>query len=153
MATLLWSSIFVFLIAELVFTLILVIPVGPSARNWICRKVFKWKLEDHFRTPLIGIGIGLSLAMLDCISSLNYLFEIQREDGHLHMLDREKEYKTERNLYLCGFALTLLFVIGRLLHLMEEHVILEDEYEQVKQAMVHGNNNTKLSASNGGGGR
>ena len=137
MASLVWTSIFIFLICEIVFTIILVIPVPRTVRNWICRKVFKWKLEDHFKMPLIGVGVGLGFALLDCISSLKYLYEIEREDGghdYMSIHEREKEYKTERNLYLCGFAFTLLFVIGRLLDLMEEHVQLEDELVECQKS-------------------
>ena len=50
----------------------------------------------------------------------------------MHQLDKEKEYKTERNLYLAGFALTLLFVIGRITDLMQEHADLEIDLEKVR---------------------
>jgi hypothetical protein len=50
----------------------------------------------------------------------------------MYQLDKEKEYKTERNIYLAGFALTLLFVIGRLTDLMQEHADLEDELEKIR---------------------
>ncbi|KAL3915602.1 MAG: hypothetical protein SGILL_005573 [Bacillariaceae sp.] len=49
-------------------------------------------------------------------------------------LDREKQYKTERNMYLSGFAIALLFVIGRITDLMQEHAELETELENKRLA-------------------
>jgi hypothetical protein len=55
------------------------------------------------------------------------------EEAHLiKHLDKEKEYKTQRNLYLSGFALTLIFVIGRITDLMQEHADLEDELHKLQ---------------------
>merc|ERR1711933_592951 len=50
-----------------------------------------------------------------------------------HIL-KEKEYKAGRNLYLAGFALTLLFVIGRITELMQEHAELTGKIENLKLA-------------------
>lgn len=55
-----------------------------------------------------------------------------RNDALIHQIDKEREYKTERNMYLAGFALTLLFVIGRITDLMQEHVDLEDDLERIR---------------------
>ena len=38
-----------------------------------------------------------------------------------------------RNLYLAAFAFTLLFVIGRLTDLMQEHAELEDELDSIRE--------------------
>ena len=46
---------------------------------------------------------------------------------HVMHHEKEKKYKAERNMYLTGFALTLVFVIGRICKLMQEHVELENE--------------------------
>jgi hypothetical protein len=55
------------------------------------------------------------------------------EEAHLvKHLDKEREYKTQRNLYLSGFALTLIFVIGRITDLMQEHVDLEDDLQKLR---------------------
>ena len=37
-------------------------------------------------------------------------------------------------MYLTGFALTLLFVIGRITQLMQENVEMEEETERVKNS-------------------
>mmetsp|Transcript_21118 Transcript_21118/g.47690 ORF Transcript_21118/g.47690 Transcript_21118/m.47690 type:complete len:97 (-) Transcript_21118:353-643(-) len=47
---------------------------------------------------------------------------------------KEKEYKAARNMYLVGFALTLLFVIGRITELMHEHAQLQGRLENLRLA-------------------
>jgi hypothetical protein len=47
-------------------------------------------------------------------------------------LDKEQEYKTECNIYLAGFALMLLFVIGQITNLMQEHAELDDDLEKIR---------------------
>ena len=52
------------------------------------------------------------------------------------MHDKERKYKSERNIYLAGFALTLLFAIGRIATLLRESVELHDEAERLKKALA-----------------
>jgi hypothetical protein len=145
MRSFLWTSIFVLLMFELVLTLILVLPVPRKVRNWICMKVSKLELKKRLRLPLTGIFFALSFALLD---TTNYLQQIylkengderqQRERLLDNAIDRhlikEKEYRTGRNMYLVGFALTLLFVIGRITELMQEHAELEERVERLTTA-------------------
>jgi hypothetical protein len=56
----------------------------------------------------------------------------QQHERVYHAQDKERKYKSERNMYLAGFSLTLLFVIGRILKLMQESVELEEEKDRVK---------------------
>ena len=49
--------------------------------------------------------------------------------------DKERKYKSERNMYLAGFALTLLFVIGRITTLLAESVELHEETERVEKQL------------------
>jgi hypothetical protein len=147
MASILWTSVFVLLCLELALTLILVIPVPHKMRNWICRKVSKLDLKHRLKKPLWFTAIALGFALLDCVSFLQTIFSKEKEaherssshpysysgeEGLLHQIDKEQEYRTERNIYLAGFALTLLFVIGRITDLMQEHADLEDELEKIR---------------------
>eukprot|EP00934_Nitzschia_sp_Nitz4_P003489 Nitzschia sp. Nitz4//scaffold106_size73319//21810//22349//NITZ4_005731-RA/size73319-processed-gene-0.39-mRNA-1//1//CDS//3329532505//3479//frame0 len=147
MASFLWTSVFVFLLLELGLTTILVLPVPRKLRNWICRQATKLDLKEKLKPALWGIGAALAIALLDCLSLLNFLFAVEhdahdrylyqgggRSDALLFQIDKEKEYKTERNIYLTGFALTLLFVIGRITDLMQEHVELEDDLQKARAA-------------------
>lgn len=152
-ASFLWTSVFIFFILELALTLILVIPVPRKFRNWICREVSKLDLKHHLHIPLICVGFALGLTLLDSLSFLQLIFAEEKEDhdntlnhgyneyvsaasiGDYEMLrhhEKEKEYRTERNAYLAGFALTLIFVIGRITDLMQEHVELEDDLEKLR---------------------
>lgn len=88
--------------------------------------------------PFLFIGLALSFALMDCYSSLEFIFSVEKEAGRRHesSLNKQKEFKAERNMYLAGFALTLIFVIGRLTDLMQEHVELEDECEQARRGKL-----------------
>jgi Bap31/Bap29 transmembrane region len=129
---------------EIVLTVILVIPVPRSWRNIICLEVSKLHVKQRLQIPLTFLVIGMFLAFLDALNYLLYLWDVKgederhrsfrsAEDAHIvRQLDKEKEYKTERNLYLSGFAIALLFAIGRLTDLMQEHAELEQELEKMR---------------------
>mmetsp|Transcript_1619 Transcript_1619/g.2491 ORF Transcript_1619/g.2491 Transcript_1619/m.2491 type:complete len:80 (-) Transcript_1619:655-894(-) len=44
-------------------------------------------------------------------------------------LDRERRFRAQRNLYLSGFALTLLFVIIRLVQMIRSNIRLTEEVQ------------------------
>jgi B-cell receptor-associated protein 31 len=152
MASLVWMSVFLILAIELVITLILVVPVPRKIRNLIAKKIFKFDLGDRLKTPIMFIGIALGLALMESYFThqriMTRIIE-EQEAGvtapshHSHdyfypgLHDRERKYKSERNLYLAGFALTLLFVIGRLAVLLQESVELHEEIDRV-EAMTTG---------------
>jgi hypothetical protein len=135
MATVVWTCVFLLLLLELAFTFVLVLPVPRKFRNALCRQVSKLNLKERMFLPFLFIGMALSFALIDCCSNLEFIFAVEEEagQGHESSLDKQQEFKTERNMYLAGFALTLLFVIGRLAGLMQEHVELEDECEQARR--------------------
>jgi len=126
-------------------TLVLSIPAPRKIRNGVCRVATKLQLKERLKPYLWGIGVALGVALFDCLSLLNFILEDERESKYSHHMyggsahdhlhhQKEKEYKTERNIYLAGFALTLLFVIGRITDLMQEHVELEDDLVKAEEA-------------------
>jgi hypothetical protein len=143
MRSLVWTGVFVFLMFEIGFTLLLAVPIPRKWRNWLCMEVSKLEVKKRLKMPLTFVGFSLFFALLD---SVNYLVMIMRrgedekdrrygspEDRILvRQVEKEKEYKTERNLYLAGFALTLIFVIGRMTDLMQEHAELEADLEKMR---------------------
>jgi len=146
MASLIWTSVFFFLIAELFVTLVLVIPVPRKIRNYLARKVISpLKLGERLSKPILFVGIGLVFAFLESYFAHGRIVArmveeyggtswVHRGDPHTahdHMHDKERKYKAERNMYLAGFSFTLLFVIGRLTQLMQESVELEAECERI----------------------
>mmetsp|Transcript_15664 Transcript_15664/g.43383 ORF Transcript_15664/g.43383 Transcript_15664/m.43383 type:complete len:166 (-) Transcript_15664:2466-2963(-) len=144
MRSFLWTSVFVFLMAELVVTMILVIPVPRKIRNWICQKVSKLGLKERLKMPLIGIFFALLFALVDSINFLSQIYQKEGDERNGNSsefgssfdrhLTKEKEYRAGRNIYLVGFALTLLFVIGRITELIEENVELEGRIENLQLA-------------------
>ena len=52
------------------------------------------------------------------------------------MHDKERRYKSERNMYLSAFALTLLFVIGRIASLLRESVDLHKEATRLEKELA-----------------
>ena len=147
MRSLLWTAVFVVLVIELCLTLILVIPVPRKIRSKIALSVSKLELKKRLQTPLMMIFVVLALALMDTVNFLAGIHTKKEEERQLHMeqrveinpIDRhilkEKEYKAERNLYLTAFALTLLFVIGRITELTQEHAELEGKIENLKLAV------------------
>lgn len=146
MASITWTAVFALLLVELVVTIILVVPVPRRIRNWIARKfIFKFHLGEQFSKVVWLLAIGLVLALGESYHAVNHMLEKleQQEEqdmtvgahghGHHHHQEKQKLYKAERNMYLAGFALTLLFVIARILQLMQESVELEEEVDFLKR--------------------
>ena len=163
MASLIWSSIFILLCIEIVITIILVVPVPRKIRNYIAREIFQFSLGDKLTKPLIFIGVALGMALVESYFTHERIVQRLREeeyniagggygDHHVHshshhphhFHDRERKYKTERNMYLTGFALTLLFVIGRITQLMQESVELESDIDALKAS-----DETKVNSTEG----
>jgi hypothetical protein len=145
MPSLIWNTVYLFLLSELALTAILVVPVPRKIRNSIARKICKFKLGERIAKPVLFAGFVLAFAMTDSyLKHEHVLNRIEEEHaaGNIHTLghehyfhghDKEKKYKAERNMYLAGFSLTLLFVIGRITQLMQENVELEEEAGHSKQ--------------------
>jgi len=154
-----WTGVFCLLMLELGLTLILVIPVPRKIRNWICLKVSKLELKKRLRIPLTGLFFALLFALLDTTNYLAHIYTTKEGDPNGHPaashgglpnpidrhLIKEKEYRAGRNIYLVGFALTLLFVIGRITELMQEHAELEGKIENLRlAASMMGNDETAI---------
>jgi hypothetical protein len=142
MPSLIWGSIFLLLILELVVTFALALPVPRKIRNVLAREIFKFHVGDKLRKPILYVGIALFLALMESYFSHRRLVNRMMEehgvssyshDIAFHPHDKERKYKAERNMYLAGFSLTLLFVIGRITTLMQESVELEEETERVRK--------------------
>lgn len=134
---------------ELVITLILVVPVPLKIRNFIAKEIFKFHLADRLKTPILFVGVALGLALMESYFTHQRIMARILEEQEAGVLpshstahydhfypglhDRERKYKSERNMYLSGFALTLLFVIGRLAVLLQESVELHEEIDRVER--------------------
>lgn len=152
MASITWTGVFALLVVELFITFILVVPVPRRIRNFIARNfIFRFQLGgEAVSKTLLFLAFALMLALVESYFSVQRMMEklttLDEQDAvagalahgvhhHGHYHDKQKLYRAERNMYLAGFALTLLFVIGRLLQLMQESVQLEDELELVRKPL------------------
>ena len=137
MASLVWTAVYLLLLVELAIVFILVIPMP---RRWhhslVARPIRHFRLGERLAKPVLFLGIALAVALAE--SFLHHQRIVQRlamdqqqmngnniepHREHLHHVhDKERKYKAERNMYLAGFALTLIFVIGRITQLMQESV-------------------------------
>eukprot|EP00540_Astrosyne_radiata_P018666 CAMPEP_0116844954 /NCGR_PEP_ID=MMETSP0418-20121206/12991_1 /TAXON_ID=1158023 /ORGANISM="Astrosyne radiata, Strain 13vi08-1A" /LENGTH=175 /DNA_ID=CAMNT_0004475997 /DNA_START=27 /DNA_END=554 /DNA_ORIENTATION=+ len=146
MASLVWSSVWLFLMIELVFTLILVIPVPRRIRNLIARRISRLHVGDRIRTPALFVALSLGFALVESMSSLRTVEQRLHESRNLdlsyekerHIVEvlRERKFRAQRNMYLAGFSFTLMFVIVRIVQLMKESIDLEDECERVRNQLA-----------------
>lgn len=146
MATIVWMSIFLLLILELFVTLLLVLPLPRTVRKFLARKIFTYHLAERLRFIARFLLLGLILAVSDAINGIRYLekreqlgetnsstYQGSQSDYVQSSLGKQRKFRAERNLYLSGFALTLGFVIIRLVELMQEVVNFEDERDDLKK--------------------
>mmetsp|Transcript_11394 Transcript_11394/g.17488 ORF Transcript_11394/g.17488 Transcript_11394/m.17488 type:complete len:187 (+) Transcript_11394:133-693(+) len=152
MASIIWTTVWWFLMVELVIVLILVIPVPRKVRNALARPVSRLRLGDRFSKIGLFVTIGLTFALIESISSIQALQERQKLEHELdhagiggggtehdrifHDLDRQRKFRAERNMYLAAFSLTLQFVIMRLCQLMQESVESDEEIKRLTTAIA-----------------
>jgi hypothetical protein len=142
MASVVWSGLFLFLVFELAIVAILVLPWPSRVRRYIAAKVHLLKLGPRLRVVAQWILLALFAAIAESINTLTR-FHIREEQpadsgenamdaqaGYIEVsMEKQRMFRAERNLYLAGFALTLLVVIKRIVELMEFSHNLEMDRE------------------------
>ena len=150
--SIIWTSIFGIGCLEWLVVCGLVVPLPRSLRRVLATLCGNnWpSMGDTLRKPLTYLGVALSLALVESIVTRQRLVARRQlwEGGeasslssgdpyhhhhHVHSHDKERQFRAERNMYLAGFTLTLLFVIGRITTLMQESVELEEEVERLQK--------------------
>jgi signal transduction histidine kinase len=142
MASLVWTSVYLLLLVELAIVTILVIPIPRRLRNILAKFIQQFNLGARLAKPVLFIGVALAFALVESYYHHQRIVDrldlekrehggMSREHEHTwHVHDKERKYKAERNMYLAGFALTLIFVIGRITQLMQESVELEEKINE-----------------------
>jgi len=137
-----WTLVATFLYTEIAVVIILLLPfISPTRWNTIFQsnaiKTFKSTSHYYFR---FSVGI-LFLLFVDAIRSVrHYTAPMEANHGHhdgplAEMQYHMKLFRGQRNLYICGFALFLVFVIRRLVVLLAEQANLIAQKEAaLKQA-------------------
>jgi B-cell receptor-associated protein 31 len=119
-----WTFLATFLYCELVVVVLLLLPF-LSPVTW--QKFFKSRLAKAFAAGakyyFNFIICVFGLLFLDSIRELRKYSNIETKDlaqphaeAHAHM----KQFRSQRNFYIAGFALFLWFVIKRLISLLSE---------------------------------
>lgn len=132
---------------EVAVTILLVIPVPRKIRNAMARTVGRLNLGERLSTVGYFVAMVLFAALVESITSVRNIEERQRmehqtqplggsvnHDRIFHDMARQRKFRSERNMYLAGFALTLVFVIVRLCKLMQESVEYEEEVDRLTNA-------------------
>ena len=88
------------------------------------------------------VAFGLSLVLVETLNSL-YKISVQIKDGdrqgemglNTRLVSNEdlrwRKARGERNLYMAGFCLILLGVIGRLVNLVSNEIVLKDKIKEL----------------------
>lgn len=110
MASIVWMSVFVLLIFELLLTLLLVLPLPRAIRRFLARKIFTYDLARRTRMTANFICFALLLALSDAISTLHHL-EHKEEvadpvamaaDGRTSFIgvsiEKQRKFRAERNV-------------------------------------------------------
>lgn len=171
MPSIAWTSVFLLLVVELFLTFLLVLPLPKSIRRFFAKKIFTYSLGNRIRVTANFIFFGLLLAVADAISGLRHITEKEEkaqdvspgypegQGAYISLnIDKQRKFRAERNMYLAGFALTLGFVITRLIELMQEMVSGEEERESLNkriaalEAETHMNHTTSPEEDDSQGG-
>jgi hypothetical protein len=149
MPSVVWTAVFVLLVVELFVVAILTLPWPHRVRRFIAKKVCLLRLGPRLRVVAQWILFALIAALAESINTMARLQS--REDkpagsGHNSIdprgsyievsMEKQRKFRSERNLYLAGFALTLLFVIKRIVELMEQTVELEEDRDHHKKRLT-----------------
>lgn len=135
-----WLAVFATLCVELVFTAVLVAPLPIVIRNGIARFIYHHKIGDKLSFFLRFATLALMFAVWDSVQDLQrlekkYAPSDSNASGPVDPIsggnasfqqtsfDRQRKFRAERNLYLSGMTLTLLFVIRRLVEMSNESAI------------------------------
>eukprot|EP00178_Gracilaria_changii_P006941 TRINITY_DN223_c0_g1_i1.p2 TRINITY_DN223_c0_g1~~TRINITY_DN223_c0_g1_i1.p2 ORF type:complete len:189 (-),score=38.32 TRINITY_DN223_c0_g1_i1:1862-2428(-) len=159
MASVVWVSVFFLLMMELVITAILVLPFPRFVRKFIARKIFTYDLGKRIRFISNFIILGLILAVSDAVQTLRHLEQKEAGEtsnqatndarvGYIAVsFDKQRKFRAERNMYLAGFSLTLMFVIARIVELMQEVVNVEEQKDVAEQRLKDVNDAASTATS------
>ncbi|KAL5516480.1 hypothetical protein EMCRGX_G001819 [Ephydatia muelleri] len=134
-----WTVVAGCLYLEMFLTLLLIIPLlKPSTWKW----VFSWRIFESLKTvwstAFYTMLVILMVLFLDSIRTMvTHQKELTQGQKSLDAkLDNQaKEYRGQRNFYITGFALFLIFVIRRLVTLILERAQVEASRDAaIKQA-------------------
>jgi len=114
-----WYIIFSFLSIEMALLVILVLPLPTQTKRPVIYFLAFLGRNTTTRAVLATVGGILSVIFLDCVRIM-----YQPVKGNSEPL-LARQYASEKNAYLCGFALFFLFFLSRFQVVVNEMLQLE----------------------------
>eukprot|EP01012_Entosiphon_sulcatum_P050887 TRINITY_DN69844_c0_g1_i1.p1 TRINITY_DN69844_c0_g1~~TRINITY_DN69844_c0_g1_i1.p1 ORF type:complete len:156 (+),score=28.46 TRINITY_DN69844_c0_g1_i1:44-511(+) len=137
MATLLWTGLYIVMLIESAFVLVLCLPLpSNAARGFILRSYRAiWHSSAYLRHMLVTLVVGQAVLFLDAMRTLNHLDDRKVPgDGAMHrLLDQNRLLRNQRNAYVTGFGVFMVLVCWRLLQLMDQLFVSREEAKRLAQ--------------------
>eukprot|EP00179_Madagascaria_erythrocladioides_P031275 CAMPEP_0198341912 /NCGR_PEP_ID=MMETSP1450-20131203/50230_1 /TAXON_ID=753684 ORGANISM="Madagascaria erythrocladiodes, Strain CCMP3234" /NCGR_SAMPLE_ID=MMETSP1450 /ASSEMBLY_ACC=CAM_ASM_001115 /LENGTH=170 /DNA_ID=CAMNT_0044046973 /DNA_START=71 /DNA_END=583 /DNA_ORIENTATION=- len=141
MKSIIWGLVFVILCIELGVLAILCAPLPWGVRKTIARFLHNNGIAKKFKVSMYYLMVAISLAVVDAVMRIRAL-EGREETGDPDAAQglggtlnaqylKGQRYRAQRNLYLAGFVLTLLFAIKRIIELVVNEIALRDEIKRI----------------------
>jgi Bap31/Bap29 transmembrane region len=146
MSSFLWACVTVVLALELLILSLFVAPLPWGVRKNVTRFFQRPAVEAAFQRVLRYVGFGLALAIVESIHGLQNLHKVLQfsvdervsVDASANMTSdvsahdfRLESVLAQRNLYLAGFCLVLLFTLSRVIELVSHETALRDKIKQL----------------------
>ncbi|KAK4526679.1 hypothetical protein GAYE_SCF26G4595 [Galdieria yellowstonensis] len=156
----LWFSVYLFLCVEIVIVALLVLPLPKKVRRLVLRALATAAHFTNLKKFIHYISLSLFFALVESLTDA-YRVQLKLTDQtgalggvlpntvsfELHSL-KQRQFRSQRNFYLAGFSLTLLFVIGKLFELTSRVAVLESQLEPKSTGSSIGEDDVAASGSN-----
>ncbi|PXF47357.1 hypothetical protein BWQ96_02837 [Gracilariopsis chorda] len=147
--SLMWRSVSVVLLIEVIVLLALCAPLPWGVRKNISRWIFRVKARERLNSIIKYITFALFMALAESLNALRIVAERTREQNEGHLTQdpvyitpatdyRWKKVRAERNFYLASFSIITLVAITRLVRLAAIEV-------QLRQRIKSYNGNKPIS--------
>ncbi|KAA8499905.1 hypothetical protein FVE85_7490 [Porphyridium purpureum] len=135
-----WMAVFCLLVFELVLVVLLCLPLPWGMRKFVVKLVGSAKGIHHVQTGIVFLLLALTLAFASSVQEMlfvteksnAYKFELSSASGYEvweYSKLRQEKFRSERNMYLSLFCLTLSLVLRRLFELFANEVQLRSQLE------------------------
>lgn len=137
--SLVWTLIDAFLLMEIVFIVILTLPIfGPASWNRLFKSKFLATFSKKSKSCIYLIIAVLLLVLLEAIREVSKYRTEKLDDEvalDVRMQHSMRLFRAQRNFYISGFTIFLVLVIKRLVALISEQSYLTANSEaSLKQA-------------------
>eukprot|EP00188_Purpureofilum_apyrenoidigerum_P005316 Plantae.Rhodophyta-Purpureofilum_apyrenoidigerum.ctg6813.p1 GENE.Plantae.Rhodophyta-Purpureofilum_apyrenoidigerum.ctg6813~~Plantae.Rhodophyta-Purpureofilum_apyrenoidigerum.ctg6813.p1 ORF type:complete len:197 (+),score=36.28 Plantae.Rhodophyta-Purpureofilum_apyrenoidigerum.ctg6813:202-792(+) len=152
MASAIWVATFVLLCVEVVLCAVMMVPLPRSFWRQIS-SILKITAVSNVVTFFVRFLIlGLALGVFESVQIIRRLQDKAEGSNDMYAAlsvsqKKQRMFRAERNLYLAGFCLTLIFVIQRVIQLATENSNLSYEIEKKKKTPITSTQSTSATSS------